>query len=205
MTRGQALKGAAVRLGSATLIGAAALSISGCASLLGGGGRPPAVYDLSAPTLKRVGGTDAQILVPEPSAIKALATERIAARPTPMQYAYLPRAAWADSLPKLLQDRLIETFEKIGLRGAVGRPGQSLLIDYQLVIDIRAFEITDATAEVALAVKLLNDKTGLVQASAIIRSSQPLSGQTNDAYVESLDRAMDAAFADLTRFVLARI
>lgn len=180
--------------------------LAGCASLLGAtAGDPPALYDLTAPVPQNVGDTGVQLLVPTPTAVRALDTERIAAKPDVRQYAYLPDAAWVDKLPVLLQDRLIETFENVGLRGAVGRPGQSLFIDYQVVINLRAFEIAGDEAVVSFTVKLLNDANGRVRATEIITSSAPLSGMTNDAFVEALDRAMDAAFIDLTQFVLARV
>ncbi|HSG94576.1 MAG TPA: ABC-type transport auxiliary lipoprotein family protein, partial [Afifellaceae bacterium] len=103
---------------------------------------PDAIFDLSAPDdVASKAGTPAQLLIPVPTASAALDSTRIAARPTEAEYAYLPGAVWSDSLPKLLQARLAETFQNTGRVRAAGRPGQSLLINYQVVMDIRAFEI----------------------------------------------------------------
>jgi cholesterol transport system auxiliary component len=85
-----------------------ALLVAGCAALVPQ--TPSAIYDLSAPG--EAGGSGRgrlQILVPAPSAVQALDTNRIAARPSASEYAYLPGAVWSDTLPKLLQARLVQT------------------------------------------------------------------------------------------------
>ncbi|WP_445466129.1 ABC-type transport auxiliary lipoprotein family protein [Faunimonas sp. B44] len=186
-------------LGLAVLIG-----LSGCARLLPQ--TPDAIFDLSAPSGFAVpSGTNAQILVPTPSALRALDTERIAARPAASEYAYLPGAVWADSLPRLLQARLLQTLQDSGRVRAVALPGQGVLIDYQIILDIRSFEIANGAAVAEFALKLMDDRTGRVVATEIVRQSSPVAGSTNPDYVAALDRAMDEAFVEITRRVLARI
>jgi cholesterol transport system auxiliary component len=167
---------------------------------------PPAIFDLKAPTEVPVpAGTRAQILIPEPSALDALNTERIAARPTPLQYAYLPRAVWSSPLPSLVQARLMEAFQNTGRVRAVGLPGQGLLIHYQVILDIRAFEIADDHALVAFSVKLMNEETGEVVATRIVRAAAPISGTDTGAAVLALNAAMDHAFIETIGWVLARV
>ena len=185
----------------------AALAAGGCASLAGFSAPPAAIYDLSAPQKPGArSGTPAQILVPEPAALKSLDTERIAARPTEAEYAYLPGALWADRLPRLLQARLLETLQNTPGVKAVGLPGQGLLINYQVILDVRRFEIADEGAVAAFNVKLLDDTSGRVVASRIVRATAPVAGNlTNPAAVAALDTAMDEAFVEITRWVLAQI
>ena len=190
---------------------AAGLAIAVSAALVGGCARllpqtPDAIYDLSAPRGFAVpAGSNAQILVPTPSAVRALASERIAARPSASEYAYLPGAVWADSLPSLLQARLLETLQDTGRVRAAALPGQGVLIDYQIILDIRAFEIADHAAIADFALKLMDDRTGRVVATDIVQARSPVVGSTNQDYVAALDAAMDAAFVEVTRKVLARI
>jgi len=180
-----------------------AASLGACSALLPKS--PDTIHDLTAPAdVAGGGGTSAQLLIPEPSATKALDTERIAAKPTPTEYAYLPQAVWADRLPRLLQARLLETFQETG-RIRAGLPGQGLLIDYQVVIDVRAFEYTAAGALVAFHVKLLNDKNGTVVATRSFSATAPVASTGNEAIVAGLDAAMDEAFREATRWVLSRI
>lgn len=191
----------ALRLGVAF---AAAFGLSACASIIPKS--PDNIYDLAAPeSIGPTSGTRLQILVPEPNALKSLDTERIAARPSGIEYAYLPKAVWTDRLPKLLQSRLMETLQNTGRVKAVGVPGQGLLIDYQIVMDIRSFEIAGNEAVVSFNVNLMNDRNGRVRATRIIDARAPVSGSTNDDYVEALNAAMNAAFSEIATWVLARI
>jgi cholesterol transport system auxiliary component len=178
----------------------AALALSGCAALLPQ--TPSAIYDLSAPGEIVEPRGSMQILVPEPTAVRALDTDRIAARPTPAEYAYLPGAVWSDRLPKLLQARLVQTLQNSGRVRAAAVPGQGLLIDYQLVMDVRAFELTGEGAVVDLAVRLMDDRNGRVLRSRLFREVEPVASTRNPAVVHALDQAMDRAFIEIARWAL---
>ena len=183
---------------------AVVLGLGACASFLPKS--PDNIYDLAAPdSVGPTSGTRLQILVPEPSALKSLDTERIAARPSDLEYAYLPKAVWTDRLPKLLQTKLMETLQNTGRVRAVGVPGQGLLIDYQIIMDIRAFEIADNEAVVSLSIKLLNDRNGRVRATRIVDARSPVSGSANGDYVGALNAAMNQAFSEIAKWVLGRI
>src|SRR5690606_8970744 len=116
---------------------ALALAVSGCSVFRG---PPPETYNLSAPESIEPGrrAIAAQILIPEPSALAALNTDRIVVTSGP-RISYYPDAQWPDRLPKLLQAKAVEAFERSRQARAVGRPGEGLSIDYQLLIDIRSF------------------------------------------------------------------
>lgn len=183
---------------------AAVAALGACASIIPKA--PDNIYDLAAPeSIGPTSGTPRQILVPEPSALKSLDTERIAARPSDLEYAYLPKAVWTDRLPKLLQTKLMETLQNTGRVRAVGVPGQGLLIDYQIVMDVRAFEIADSEAVVSLSVKLMNDRNGRVRGTRIVEARAPVSGSANGDYVSALNAAMNQAFSEIASWVLARI
>jgi len=196
--------GAGLRLALVFLLTAV---LSACAlARLAVPSRPSAIYDLTAPADFPVpSGSAAQLLIPEPSAFSALDTERIAIRPAAGQYAYLPQAVWSDSLPRLLQARLMEAFQNTGRIRAAGLPGQGLLIDYQVILDIRAFEVLDDRALVAFTVKLLNDRNGEVVGTRIVRTAAPIAAAGNEAAVAALDAAIDAAFIETVGWVLARV
>jgi cholesterol transport system auxiliary component len=174
-----------------------AVALVGCAAIIPRA--PSDIFDLSAPTeVAAPGRGRLQVLVPEPSAIKALDTDRIAARPSPSEYAYLPRAVWSDSLPKLLQARLMETLQNSGRVRAAALPGQGLVIDYQLVVDIRAFELSGGEAVAEFAVKLMDDRTGRVARTRTFRHVAAVSSSEPEAVVAGLNAAMDAAFVEIT-------
>ncbi len=178
----------------------AAATLAGCTSLIAG--RPSAIFDLTAPGTAMAAHGSAQVLVPEPTTVHALDTDRIAARPGPSEYAYLPGAVWSDQLPKLLQARLIETLQNSGRTRAVAKPGQGLLIDYQVVLDVRAFEYTSEGAVADFIVRVMDDRTGRVIRSRGFRHVVPVASPGNGGIVQALDQAMDQAFVEIANWAL---
>jgi len=173
--------------------GAMALTVvlSGCALL--GGTKVLDTYELTAPAAGDGRGRSyRQILIAEPSALKALDGQNIVITPAPGNIQYLKGAQWADRLPKIVQARLAETFQRSGEFRGVGRPGEGLAIDYQVIVEVRAFQIRvdgAATADVELFVRLLNDRNGVVREEKVFTASAPVTGDGNGAYVSALDAA----------------
>lgn len=183
--------------------GVLALSIllSGCA-LLGAGSTPLDTYELTAPTTaeRRGRASYRQILIAEPSALKAFDGENIVIAPSPGVIQYLKGAQWADRLPKIVQARLAETFQRSGRFRGVGRPGEGLAIDYQVIVEIRSFEVRvngGAQAHIELFVRLLNDRNGVVRAEKTFIATAPVAGAGNNAYVGALDAAFGQAAVEI--------
>jgi len=170
--------------------------LAGCSALQG----PSSIFDLGVSGNVAEPRSRVQVLVPEPTAVRALDTERIAARPSPSQYAYLPGAVWSDRLPKLLQARLVQTLQNSGKVRAAAVPGQGMLTDYQLVLDVRAFELTEEGAVVDFAVRLMDDRDGRVVRSRVFRYGVAVASRDAANQVAALDKARDLAFADITRW-----
>lgn len=187
---------------------ATAAILSGC----GGGliaSAPPDTYGLSAaPAVSGQSARNRQILITEPTALKALDSEKIVIRPSASAIEYLANSQWSDRLPNIVQDKLVQAFENSGRVGGVGRPGDGLAIDYKIITAIRSFEIKADAGEqavVEISAKLLNDRNGVVMASQIFRATAPVTGSGNAAYVQSLDRAFEAVVQDLVGWTLARM
>jgi phospholipid/cholesterol/gamma-HCH transport system substrate-binding protein len=138
---------------------------------------PPAkiTYDLRAlpnqgPASKTV---NVQWTIPEPTAVAMLETQRFLFSPA-QDYPGFAEAMWADSLPKLLQARLIESFENYDLAHAPQRMADVGQTEFQLVIDVRRFRIAvDAkpAAEIALSARII-DKSGKVVAARLFEESE---------------------------------
>lgn len=187
---------------------ALATVLSGCAGGLVGT-TPPDTYGLSAaPDVAGQTARNRQILITEPTALKALDSEQIVIRPSPSAIQYLANSQWSDRLPNIVQDKLVQAFENSGRVGGVGRPGDGLAIDYKIITAIRAFEIKADAGELAvveISAKVLNDRNGVVLASKVFRSTAPVSGTGNAAYVQSLDRAFEEVVRDMVSWTLSRI
>ena len=183
-------------------------ALSGCAGGLGGS-TPPDTYGLSgAPQVSGQAAKNRQILIVEPTALKALDSEQIVIKPSPSSIEYLAKSQWSDRLPKIVQDKLVQAFENSGRVGGVGRPGDGLAIDYKIITAIRAFEIKADAGEqavVEISAKVLNDRNGVVRASQVFRATAPVVGSGNTAYVRSLDRAFEEVVQDMVAWTLSRI
>lgn len=180
-----------------------ALAIAGCAALPGGGPAPLDTFELSAPQVSAKGRSSRQILIAEPSALKALDSQNIVIKSAPGSIQYLKGAQWADRLPLIVQARLAETFQRSGSFAGVGKPGEGLAIDYQVIAEVRSFEVRvdgGDHARVELYVRLLNDRNGEVRASRTFTASAPVSGSGNQAYVNALDAAFGEAAQEIVRW-----
>ena len=152
--------------------------IAGLEKMTGGGAPAQKItYDLRAPqdlgpAAKTIKG---QLAIPEPTAVAMLETQRMLFSPA-KDYPDFADFLWADSIPKLLQARLIDSFENYDIAHAPLRAADVGQTDFQLLIDVRRFRIaTDSgpTADIALSARIL-DKNGKVIASRLFEDSQKL-------------------------------
>ena len=191
--------------GNAVIVSGLSLLLASC----GGGAAKNDTFGLSSvPAVTGPTARGQQILVPEPSALKALDSDQIVIRPSLAEIQYLSRSQWNDRLPKIVQAKLVQAFENTGVVGGVGKPGEGLAIDFQVVTDIRAFEVrTDGpdTAVVELSVKIVNDRNGTVRAQKVFRGSAPVGGAGNPAFVMALDAAFAGVTADIVAWTLKAI
>lgn len=183
--------------------------LAGCAS-----SRPSAFYGLSAgdtsgASLGQGRKRNVQILVPMPNAFKALDTLDIAVVQGALAYSYLPGVAWADNLPKVVQAGIVETLQNTGRLKGVGLPGQSLLIDYQLQTDIRAFQIEvsgSARAVVEISARLVNDHNGRVVDTRVFKATAPApGGVAPNAAVKALNMANEQVLGQMAQWVLTSL
>lgn len=188
-----------LRLSSLALV----LALAGC-----GGGAPPRTFDLTAPHDGISAGRGRVLLVvAEPSALQALDSNRIVVMTSNNGIAYLPDAQWADRLPKLLQARLIQTFENGRRIQAIGRPGDRLTPGALLNADIRTFGIDERSGEavVEISVKIVHDRTGRILAGQVFSSRIPAGGTDGAVASAALDLATQNLLRDVVRWVSSKI
>jgi len=171
---------------------------------LTGGGAPAqkTTYDLHAPgnfgpPSKTIRG---QLAIPEPTAVAMLETQRILFSP-PKDFPGFAEALWADSIPKLLQARLIEGFENYDLAHAPLRTMDIGQADFQLLIDVRRFRVvvdSAPVAEIGLSARIV-DRNGKVVTSRLFDESQKFDQVEPAAAVA----AFDDAFGRIARAMIA--
>ena len=163
---------------------------------------PPSNFDLTAPkTFPHIDAVpDAQLVVPNPTAVIALDTQRIVVAGAAGEAPGFPEARWVDNLPIVFQTRFIEGFENAGYL-KVGTDAGGLHGDYQLVLNVRQFRIATvpapATAQISVAAKIL-DADGKVAGAKVFDATVPApASDTATGAVSALDQAYGKAATDL--------
>lgn len=184
------------------------VAITGC-SVLGGGAVKKDTFELRVPAIAQSSPVrrGVQVLVAEPTALKALDSQNVVVQTSPYAIRYLDESQWSDRLPKIVQARFAQALEDTGRFKGVGLPGQGLAIDYQIVSNIREFGIDAGsnTAVVSVAVKILNDRNGVVASDQLFEARVQAAGTSNDAYVGALDAAFGAVTRDAVAWITGRI
>ncbi len=186
--------------------------LAGLEHALGGGSAKTAVpkyYDLAAPRSFPPSDKAAksQLVVLEPTAVVALDTQRIIIDAGTGATTGTDNAQWSDTIPKLLQARIVQSFENSNYLAAVAQPMDGLTADYQLAIDIRSFEVSDrpdsakrpatgAMAHVAFAAKILGDN-GRIVGSRTFDAVVPAPALDAAAAAAALDKAFVKTVTDL--------
>ncbi len=181
---------------SAALLLAAALG--GC------GGAAPLTFDLAAlPPGGRAIATGRSIVVSEPVGIQPFEADRIIVRQAGGSLSFLGGGQWADRLPRLIQTRIIQSLENAGRLRSVSRPGDKVVADFQLISEIRAFDIQTATGEavVDLSLKLVADGTGRVAAARIFTARVPVAAVDAGSGARALDQALVTVLGEVVRWV----
>jgi len=185
----------AARLGPAMVVAVA----TACSS------PAPITYDLSAPSARIRGVTGVQVLVGEPTAVQALSGQQIIVRDASGAISFIGNGQWADTLPRLVQAKLIYTFENSSQIRGVARPSSGAVADVQLVSEIRSFEVATPAnqAVVQISVKIVSDQTGRILNGRIFTSRAPVASVDAANAVQALNEALSAAMLDIVRWVSA--
>jgi phospholipid/cholesterol/gamma-HCH transport system substrate-binding protein len=163
---------------------------------------PPNSFDLTAPkTFPKIDQIpDAQLVIPNPTAVITLDTQRILVAGASGEAPAFPDARWVDNLPIVFQNHFIEGFENAGYM-KVGTDAGGLHADYQLVLNIRQFRIATtpapATAQISMAAKIIDGDGKVVGAKVFDASVPAASADTAAGAVSALDQAFGKATTDL--------
>src|SRR5919107_3004061 len=163
----------------------------------------PATYDLSAPTARIRGAAGVQVLVAEPAALQTLSTQQILVKDASGSVSFIGGAQWADNLPRLIQTRLINTFENASQLRGVARPSSGASADVQLISELRRFEIATPgnEATVEISVKIVSDQNGRIVNGRIFRSRVPAAAVDAPNAARALDDALSVVMLDIVRWV----
>lgn len=167
---------------------ALALGLAGCF-----GGTPPLTFDLGSYSGGRLSRRSSRVVVITlPKTVQTYDSQRVVVREAGNILSYLPDAQWSDTLPRLVQTRMLQTFEASNFPN-IGRPDDQLAVDVTLATELRAFEIDVALGTVAVVTinaKLVDERRGAIFASKVFTASRPATLKSNAAAIASLDEAL---------------
>jgi len=131
---------------------------------------PKRVYDLTlAPASSETKPVKLaqQLTITEPTATLALQTQRFLSRTPSGEVTFATEGRWADTLPKLVQSKILQAYEDHGYLASALMPSDRTNPSFQLLVDIRAFAVEmqpAPAANVELSVKIVADDGHVISA-----------------------------------------
>ena len=115
--------------------------------------------------------------------------------------AILEGARWSESLPALFRTRLAQSFQNAGLARWIDGPAANA--DYEIDLDIRAFELDAQTKEVHvdIAAWIVSLGSGRIRADQIFTLREPLASTDPAAVAAAMDQAASTVMTGIVRFV----
>jgi phospholipid/cholesterol/gamma-HCH transport system substrate-binding protein len=176
--------------------------VGGLVKMTGGGeaATPKTIYDLKIPRdfASPKKPLNEQLVMPTPTAILQLDTQRFLLAPA-KDLPEFANAQWADSIPKMLQVKLIQSFENYDVAHAPLRSADTPGANFQLLVDVRSFQINtddELTAEIGFSARILN-KDGQVVASHLFQQRKKLDKPDPASAVAAFNDAFANAATDL--------
>lgn len=174
--------------------------LAGLEQFLGGKQQGEAhVYDLAPadgfpPIAKR---PREQLALPEPTAVLLFDTQNILLRSGAGE-STTANAKWSDNLPKLVQAKIIQSFENAGLIDRISRSGEAISAERQILIDIRKFHVAtpEAWAEVEFSARI-TDKAGRIIQARTFQARTNIRDWEAASLVEALNAAFQKTATDL--------
>jgi cholesterol transport system auxiliary component len=183
------------------------LLLAGCTGgLLAPSGAPPKLYTLTAPASVPTNAPHAnwQLLVDMPDAILDLNSARIATAPSPERVDYYADVSWADRPPAMIQELLLQSFDRSGRIAAVQRQGAGLKADFALSSDIQDFEVEAGPqpgAHVRLTERLVRTRDRTIVATRVFEARVPVNGGFDDA-IAAFDSALGSLLPQIVDWTL---
>jgi phospholipid/cholesterol/gamma-HCH transport system substrate-binding protein len=185
--------------------------IAGLERMTGGGAAaaPAVIYDLAAVTAFPPPDkpAEAQLTIAEPTTTLLFDTQKILVRPQAPESATFDTAKWSDSLPKLVQAKILQSFENSKYLAAVARPLEGLNSDFQLAIETRSFQLTTApepAAVVELSAKIVGEN-GRIKDQRVFRAAVPTKVSDAAAAAAALNEAFERVAKEVVVWTVAAL
>jgi phospholipid/cholesterol/gamma-HCH transport system substrate-binding protein len=143
-----------------------------------------------------------QLAVPEPAALMSLSTDKILVAKNGSDGDTIDNAQWSDSVPVLVQAKLIEALENSRYFEAVSRPVDGFEADQQLLTELRTLRMETSptpNAHVAISAKLMGN--GRVIAARVFEASVPVSVLDAGSAVAGINQAFGEVLQQIVLWI----
>src|SRR5262249_28860574 len=119
---------------------------------------------------------------------------------------YYADVAWADSAPAMMQELILQSFDRSGRIQAVQRQGGGLKADYILAVDLQDFENDAASSppsvHLRLTARLIRTRDRTIVASRAFDAATPVTGGGFDAVIAGFNGALAELLPQLVNWTL---
>ena len=140
-----------------------------------------------------------QVAVADPSALMAYDSEKVLSQGQAGQVEPLNGLKWADTVPKLMQAKIVQSFENAGALGEVNRPIEGSMPDFQLLTEIRRFQVVQGAqpvAEAEISAKLVGSD-GHIIAARVFSAKEPVQSKEDAEAARALSTAFSGIVSNL--------
>lgn len=183
--------------------------LGGLERMTGGGKKNDSVYNLAAPAsfpdVKKV--PTGQLVVSEPEVLGALFNDQIAVESPEGVRSTTLAGKWPDTLSRVLQTRIVQSFENANYLDVIGRQPDTFVTDYQLMIDLRNFKVVTAAApyaEISFGAKIVG-QDGKIHGAKLFNVKVPATISDEDSVVRGLNAAFQQAVTELVTWTCQTI
>ncbi|MFN3835402.1 MAG: ABC-type transport auxiliary lipoprotein family protein [Glycocaulis sp.] len=203
----------AVRAAAALLTLALVPALAGCISLLPEQERTT-LYRLSShlPADASAPHDSPVVRVGRPFAPRALSGDRVALDTGEGRIAYMAGASWVSPVPFLVQELIMDTFDRRAASVTAARPDEGVAARYDLRLELRRFEAVYDEGEnraprvdVALRARLIDGASREVAGVRSINVSQRAASNRQGAIVDAFSRAASEAARELVEWTGERV
>ena len=164
------------------------------------------VYDLAAPkTFPPLDKPQGPLNIADPASLLMFETRKILVWPSGNEDPTFAKAEWSDSTPKLVQEKIIQSFENAGL--AVARSSESVTADTQLFLDLRKFQLSASaspSAEVEFGAKIVSTN-GRLLGTRVFECSSSAKSVNAAGTVDALNEAFGKCAIQLVQWTASLI
>lgn len=196
---------------AAVLLLPALLGACGGLIKLPNSGPAPGLYNLTAPESIDAQGTQALLLIEDPTASGGLDSTMIARRSSPNELQFFADARWAGRPSVMLQGVLVESFERTGQAVNQARGGAVVPSKYELQTQIRDFQAeyfqgaTTPTVKVRLALTLVRLGPIAPMGQKIVEAKAQATSPDMGAVVAAFDQATHEALAEAVTWTTGQL